>query len=181
MDVARRFKDILDLPFERSEHGYDVICMDALEAVLPAVPMPVLKQVFCDHGRKAEFQAQFGELELDTVDWQLRRLPAGELARAEPYEEFRHWMRTTAEFPQYFPKLAWQCVSLEKDIQEYWAATNTWQTPPVLIDGTLINSSARWRLMEGLTRIGLLGGLIKYDILSADSMHDAWCGVPRAR
>lgn len=109
--------------------------------------------------------------------WRCRR--ASELAAAEPYPDFGNWTRSTGERVQLFPKLGWQSIDLRKDIQAHWAATKTWQTPPVVIDGGLMGSAARWRLMEGHTRIGLLGGLVKYGVLNADTQHSVWCGVPR--
>jgi hypothetical protein len=51
------FRDILKLPAESN----GAIEPAALTASLPKIPVPVLEQVFSDHGRKEEFQRQYGD------------------------------------------------------------------------------------------------------------------------
>lgn len=70
-----KFCDLLRLPV--NEAG--IIDAATLSRLLPDTPLDVIEQVYVDHGRKHDFQAQYGALALEVLMWTKVARPASEL------------------------------------------------------------------------------------------------------
>lgn len=166
------FRDLLNLPFNCESN---TISLDALESVVDS-PIEVVQQVFVDHGRKAEFQSQYGNLNLISISWYKEAITGADLVESSHFEGFDHWYNTVRHRGVLVATKGWSCIDTRKSVIEYWAANLTWRTRPVLIDGTLVNRPSKFHLVEGHTRVGLLAGLIDVGILDKSTTHEVWIG-----
>lgn len=63
------FSELLSLSFDPNT---DRIDMEAILAAVPNTPDDVARQFFSDHGRKDEFQAAYGHVNLASLQWPCR-------------------------------------------------------------------------------------------------------------
>lgn len=169
-----KFADLEALPFDEST---DVICRDALYEALPNTSPEVLEQVFRDHGRKSEFQALYGHLELNHIQWTCVSKRADELCRSGMNEQFRPWFNNVAARATHVATGGWETVDVRADVQKQWETEKTWLRAPVFLDAHLVARGTGLFLVEGHTRLGLLSGLMKYGIVPQASLHTAWVGT----
>lgn len=169
------YSDLLSLPKEES----DKIPMGVLVALDLPMPSDVLEQFCSDHGRKEEFQEQYGHLNLRELLWQLQSIPAKQLVQATVYEEFQCYPREVSERVAGFQKDGWECIDCRSEVIEQWRKHQTWLRPPILLVGNLVGQGPSLHLVEGHTRLGILAGLVKAGIVDAESTHQAWVGVVR--
>ena len=168
-----RFSDLLDQEYDERT---GIIYADPIRDYLPETPLEVIEQVYCHHGRKDEFQSQYGELNLSAIDWTSIALPASEIIEATIYEGFMRWFRNVESRTSEFSARGWQCIDTRADVIAHWSRYQTWMRPPVLIQGLPPEVTGRLHVMEGHTRVGLLKGLIKEGVLSPLSTHEVFVG-----
>jgi hypothetical protein len=159
-----------------------IISFTALKESLPDTPDPVLEQWFSDHGRKYEFQEQYQEIQIDKISWNKVSIRAAELIECEYYSRFSRVndMKARAD---YVLTHGWQYVDGSPgwggraEVINSWENKKTWLTPPIFLNGTLLNLSCKYRLVEGHTRTGLLKGLVENKVISPESTHEIWYGT----
>ena len=135
-----------------------------------------IKPGFRDHGRNAAFQARYAKLNLSDLNWVLEERSAQELIAASMNNDFRQWFDCAGSRVTAFRQKGWSCIDNRADVQRYWERAHTWIVPPVLLSGKLVQSVSALHLVKGHTRVGLLAGLIKHDILPTRSIHAIWMG-----
>ncbi|MFC9964371.1 hypothetical protein [Nocardia ignorata] len=133
-------------------------------------PGDVVDQWLWEHGRHEEFLDDYGDLELESVQWskeslshvELVSLPTGpsESAVLEQYAvDHRHWVRVRP------PEIAYA-----------WETAGTWLRAPLLIDRALLNPpTTGLQVVEGRTRVGVLRGRYR-DGLRVAPHHMVWIG-----
>lgn len=175
--------DIIDMLFSSlmslsyAESG--IIELDALRQALPSTPEDVLNQFYADHGRNCAFQNQYGHLDINCIEWQLKRVPAEQIISCTVWREFQNWCDSVAERVNGFATKGWNCIDVRSDVRLSWECERTWIRPPILLSGAFAPSASGLHLVEGHTRIGLLRGLIAADVLSGTSEHLVWIGRVR--
>ncbi len=174
---AMLFSDLLSLSFDSCT---DIIDISTILAALPNTPAAVAQQVYADHGRKAEFQAAYGHLDIARLNWKLLSYPASKLSAATVNPPFRAWFDVVGSRVRRFPIDGWNCVDTRSYVLAHWQECGTWLTPPVLLSGHIVNSPSEFHLVEGHTRLGLLVGLLQHRVLSTDSVHKVWLGNDNA-
>lgn len=169
-----KFADLMNLRFDESTN---VICHDALCEVLPNTPSEVLEQVFRDHGRNGEFQALYGHIEIDRINWTCVSKSADELCRSGMNKQFRPWFNNVAARAAQVTTEGWKAVDIRAEVRKQWETERTWLRAPVFFDAQLVVRRPGLFLVEGHTRLGLLSGLTKQGIVSQASLHTVWIGV----
>ncbi len=166
------FSRLLSLPYQ----SCGTIDLGALREALPTVPIEVLEQVCSQHGRKAEFQQQYGHLDFANVEWRKELLEARVIVSCDVFGGFLMWFNSVSERISAFGTRGWKCVDCRPDVVNAWESSGTWQKPPVLIDTGVTSTKRQLHLVEGHTRIGTLKGLVDAAIVAPTSMHVAWVG-----
>jgi len=130
-------------------------------------PPSVIGQFLFDHGNNPDFIAQYDHLDLSRIVWETRRLPAKVLAVSTFYEDFGERVHSVASHPQW---------TLEQYYEGHGVVFgDTWKVPPLLIQGRLRRPpQSQLHLLEGHTRLGVLIGLLRLQLVGADSMHNAY-------
>ena len=168
-----KFSDLLDLDYDE---GSGRVSADAIAKRLPGAPGAV-QEVYIDHGRKEQFQAQYGSININEITWAKVSLPASEIVECSMYHWFSNWASNVARRPESFGKAGWRCIDVRPNIVDHWSKFHTWLEPPVLLDASLLGRPHGLHLMEGHTRIGILRGLISHGVLQSDSQHFIWRGM----
>lgn len=165
------FADLLDLPHDQAGN----IDLAVIRALLPGTPVDVATQVYVDHGRKPEFQAAYGHVDISNITWRLAVQPASAIVETNVLTEFRDWYDSVGLRSAAVSARGWSGIDSRKNVIEHWSRHGTWVVPPVLIRGTLLGIAGQ-HLIEGHTRVGLLCGLIRDQIVDTDSHHEIWLG-----
>lgn len=168
-----RFADLLNVDFDPAS---GMIRMLDLRALLPDTPDEVMQQVYADHGRKHEFQEQYGHLEIDDLRWEKFEEIAENLAQCTCYPEFRRFIEIRRGFSEEFAERGWSCVDVRPAVAAHWEKTKTWLTPPVFLSGTLLNQIPKYHLVEGHSRMAVLLGSLDQGLLPPNSKHQLWLG-----
>lgn len=167
-----KFRDLLRLPV--NEAG--IIDAATLSRLLPDTPLDVIEQVYADHGRKHDFQAQYGALDLEALMWTKVARPASALIECGHFAEFSPWMHMVEQKVADFHTKGWTCVDVRRKVVEHWQTNQTWLRPPIFFDEHVMGNAGSLRLVEGHTRVGLLRGLVKAGLIGPSSMHVVWFG-----
>ena len=167
-----RFEELLR--FRRDSGG--CVPLPVLESLKLPMPDDVLEQFLGDHGTNAEFQRQYGGLDLHAIRWGLSTLPAGEILDCSTSLHFTEWVETVADRTRLVPGDGWGNVSLPPGAAEHWDRPGTWMRPPVMLRGELVKSDRPLHLVEGHTRAGALRGLVESGMLPESSVHRVWIG-----
>ena len=167
------FRDLLTLPFN-AQSG--VVNLDDALVHSADIPKQVVLQVLVDHGRKSEFQTQYGHLDLNLIRWSKESIAGVDLAESSHYEGFDRWYKAVGLRASLVATEGWGCIDSRQSVIEHWEEHLTWIIPPVIIDGALVNRLSRFHLMEGHTRVGLLAGLIEVGIIDGLITHEVWVG-----
>lgn len=158
----------------------DNVDLLTLRAALPETPNAVLEQVYSAHGRKLEFQQQYGDLDLQRIEWTMRCIRAEIIIASSVHSEFAEWVNAVATRATAWRAQGWSCIDSRPAIRNHWSTNRTWLAAPVLLAGDLVNSDAKFHVVEGHTRIGLLKGLVVHEVIAADSTHMVWIGTGRS-
>jgi hypothetical protein len=167
------FADLLELPYDVAT---GMVNVDSIVSVLPDTPLPVATQLFADHGRKDEFQHQYGHLRLDGLRWTHQKLEARALLKVSMNPDFQRWFDFARRRTARFNLEGWLCIDMRTEVQEHWAQMRTWRVSPVFLFGVVVSSASRLHLVEGHTRVGTLVGLVENSILAEGSTHEVWLG-----
>lgn len=112
-----------------------IIELDALRQALPSTPEDVLNQFYADHGRNCAFQNQYGHLDINRIEWQLKRVPAEQIISCTVWREFQNWCDSVAERVNGFATKGWNCIDVRSDVRLSWECERTWIRPPILLSG----------------------------------------------
>jgi hypothetical protein len=167
------FSELLDVAYDERSGRVD---SNAIEMLLPNTPAAV-RDVYSDHGRKEAFQAQYGTLDIGGMSWEHVLLPASEIVGCSIHDGFTGWTSNVAHRVARFGEMGWRCIDVRPYVVDHWSQFQTWIDPPILLDASLVGRPSGLHLVEGHTRIGILSGLISYDVLRLDSQHSIWRGI----
>lgn len=168
-----KFKELMNLKYcERT----GTIPIDVLIENNINAPFDVLQQFYSDHGRKDDFQLQYGEIDLKKIAWRKQEVTGVEIITCEYYEEFGGWIDSVASRLDSWSEKEWNCIDVRKPVVAQWKNHKTWLTLPIFINPRLIRGTNGLHLVEGHTRLGVLKGLVKQKILSESSTHFLWYG-----
>jgi hypothetical protein len=166
------FSDLLKFEVE---YGHRIPLED-LEQFNLKVPQYVLEQFYSDHGSKYEFQDQYGHLDISSLKWVCKQLPASELISASIYSRFEDRVISVSNWVKNFEGESWNSIDTRKNVIEHWTKHKTWLRIPIFLDGNLLDKQKKIHLVEGHTRLGALRGLVKMSILPKNSLHKIWYG-----
>jgi len=168
-----KFKELMSLEYcERTGK----IPIDILIANNINAPSEVLEEVYSSHGRKDDFQFQYGEIELNDIKWQRISINGLEIIKCEYFQRFGNWIESVEARLKAWDEKSWDCIDTRKNIVLHWQNEKTWLTSPFFINSSLIQNTNNLHLVEGHTRLGILKGLITRNIIPADSKHLIWHG-----
>jgi len=172
-----KFSDLLDLTFDESENTID---LDELGQKLPNTPKDVLSQFYSDHGRNNEFQSEYANIEIDLLQWNLIEIDAETIVKSSIHPNFRGWFEAVSNRAKRFSNERWESIDCRLEVRDYWQTNRTWMISPIFLDGQIIDSESKFHLVEGHTRVGLLDGLLKHDILPKSQLHTIWVATKNA-
>ena len=117
-----KFSEIMNLPWDRYSGRID---MAALEYALPETPRDVL-EVFSDHGRKSQFQKQYGHIDLSALRWQCVELPAAEIIECSIYDGHSSFFASVIQRTGSFASEGWRCIRGRPEVVAHWERYRTW-------------------------------------------------------
>ncbi|MGC4808736.1 hypothetical protein [Micromonospora sp. DT233] len=142
-------------------------------------PDDVLEQWLYEHSDYGPFLHDYVNVDLSRIKWnvevisttELIGMPTG-LSDGDCIDEF-------AKNPSHWISVRQHGVHI--GVSLCWEAHGTWKRWPILIDRSLLSSSATGlQVVEGRTRVGILKGRCREGSLVAKS-HLAWVGRPIGR
>jgi hypothetical protein len=175
--VAIKFSNLLDLKFDLNT---EVIDLYELRKMFPNTPEDVLSQFYSDHGRKNEFQSEYANIEIDLLQWNLMEIVAETIVKSSMHPNFHGWFESVSNRVKRFSTEGWESIDCRVEVREHWRIKRTWIIPPVFLDGQIIGSESKFHLVEGHTRVGILDGFLKHDILSENQLHTIWVATQYA-
>lgn len=167
-----KFSDLMSLEYNPDT---EIISLEALIEHFPTTPKDVLEQVYSDHGRKYDFQKQYGEIELDSITWKKIQVSGSEIVNCTYYSLFTA-VEIACSRLVHWDEQNWNCIDVRSQIVSHWKKENTWKRPPIFIDGSFIQGSNKYHLVEGHTRLGVLIGLLNRKITLHKDKHLIWYG-----
>ena len=117
-----KFNDLKKLKYDKRT---GVIDIDHILSCLPDTPLEVAKQFLSDHGRKDDFQVQYGHLDLAKLRWQRVHETAEKISLAPVFPEFRNWFEQVGWRVRSFATKGWQCIDSRKAVQAHWREHRT--------------------------------------------------------
>ena len=168
------FSKLKELSYDKDS---DRINVESIVEILPVCPIEIINDIYADHGRKAEFQAEYGNVDISKLHWKLMEFTGKELIESSIIPEFLQWVLTCKKKLNDFNTDGWECISNIKTIEDSWNTNKTWLKPPYFFDpNVLAISKNNLHLVEGHTRLGILMGLINKKIVSPTMTHKVWLG-----
>ncbi|MFZ4268986.1 hypothetical protein [Streptomyces arboris] len=168
-----KFSDLSPLFARRQAGGfsYTYAQFRADPALAPLQwPDDVVEQFLFDHG--AHFLADYSDLELCNVTWQLEPIPAGDFCTMPTGESDAGCIEHFAENPVHWVKVR------PPQAGRYWAEHGTWLQAPLLLDRSLLDPpGSGLQVLEGRTGVGVLRGRLREQLHVAPE-HQAWVGRP---
>jgi hypothetical protein len=159
---------------ERSNKIY----IEELKKYLTNFPDEVLQDFLSDHGRKYDFQHQYGNIELNKINWEIVEISGETILHCRYYNDFKPWLDGRTDLIiNNWQKSEWECIDVRTDVVAHWQKHQTWKRRPIFLDGLFMQCDNEYYLVEGHTRIGVLRGLIKQRALSIQSKHTIWFGT----
>lgn len=153
---------------------------DAVRSLQLPMPDDVLEQLVLDHGNKPEFLAQYGHVDLWTLDWALEATLASTLMGATIYPRFARWVDSVDRRSQGVQSGSWREFDTRAEVVSHWKTERTWMRPPVFIERRVFEPHDGLHLMEGHTRFGALRSLLRQGVIHPDSTHLVWRGHAKA-
>jgi hypothetical protein len=120
------------------------------------------------------FQADYGNLDLTSIEWTDELVPAEAFLTMPTGPSDVDVLDDNAKLADH-----WSNVREHLGVPQYWEAHGTWFRRPLLIDRSLLYPDGDGlQVIEGRTRVGILRGFLGQGRAVA-SLHQAW--VARAR
>lgn len=167
------FSDLMNLPHTDGNR----ISFNELKSNLPNTPDAVLRDVYSDHGRKAEFQTQYGRIAIDALEWNLVNYKAKQIIQCTAYSLFELGrLIPVSRWIDNFGSKGWSCIDTRQEVVEQWKLKQTWLSPPYLLQGKILGKKSDLHLVEGHTRLGILKGLVNQGLVEEESLHMIWYG-----
>lgn len=168
-----KFQELLRL---REVDGGGVIEEKILRKLELPVPDVVFEQLIRDHAATDFIQGIYGELDLHRVRWDEVPMPASGIVAAAVHPSGQHCVDVVDNQAAKVVEEGWDNVSIGKHSAGLWQSQRTWLTPPLFVEGALVNSSVSMQLVEGHQRLGTMRGLVRCGWLSKSSIHRVWIG-----
>lgn len=136
-------------------------------------PTEVIKQWLWEHRENDAFLHDYAEVDLSRIRWTLESIPATELKHLPTGPSDGDCIEDYAHNHQHYLRLRQRYQPLVVDA---WESEGTWLVPPILISRLLLRPpAAGLQVIEGRTRVGLLRGRLRSQLLVAEH-HRAWVG-----
>lgn len=133
-------------------------------------PSEVVKQWLYDHGDRPDFLADYANLDLGRIRWNLELVSVTDLEHIPTGPADQEWLDQVAAEHHH-----WLGVRLPR-YRDAWETRGTWIDPPVLISRDLLDPLATGlQVIEGRTRVGILQGR-RAESLNVSEFHKAWVG-----
>jgi hypothetical protein len=140
-------------------------------------PELVIQQFYIDHRDKDEFIELYGDLDLHQLEWSLTFIPVTELIRLRDSATYPKYIEEVSEHASMYAKWGDKAIDGREEVSNYWKKNGTWMTPPIFIDGRILNKpTTSLHLVEGHTRVGCLQGLAKYKVIDIATEHQVYFG-----
>jgi hypothetical protein len=141
------------------------------EALGLVCPPDVFEQLFYDHHNDGAMAQLLRFVDWSKVSWREEVLSGVALRHsAVP----RAWQQAVDEARQATTASGFQ--DERPDVTTHWEEHHTWIRRPILLRGKILQSSVRYELIVGFTRLGnLLGSLDRQD-LPEHARHEVWVG-----
>ena len=134
-------------------------------------PPDVFEQLFHDHHDDVEMTALLRFVDWAEVSWEEGALSGVALRHTSVP---RAYQRAVDEARQETARSGFQ--DDRPEVTEHWMQSHTWIRAPVVLAGELLQSTLRYELIVGFTRLGnLLGALDRQD-LPEYARHRVWIG-----
>ncbi|HGH3372335.1 TPA: hypothetical protein ACJIK4_001821 [Kluyvera cryocrescens] len=139
-------------------------------------PQQIFEQIYCGLCTNEDFQHLYGHLKIESLRWDLVRLPTAVFAE----------VRRNSTFPDYVLEVSddyKNCgaqfrIDGREEVAEHWEKHGTWDEPPMFIDRSLVYPGENGlHLMEGHTRLGTLLGAINYGFVKLADMHQIYLAI----
>lgn len=161
-----KFKELMNLRADQAGN----IDIDELILSLPNTPMDVLEQFYRDHGRNDQFQAQYAELDIHNLNWELVNLTFDEMSLATVFPSFQKWVHVCyMKSCRVSIDLEWKLIGHTKQTVMYWENNYTWKRSPIFLE-----LNCKLHLVEGHSRFGCLKGLVSNGLIPNHRTHKIW-------
>ena len=161
-----KFKELMNLSTDQSEN----ININELILNLPNTPMDVLEQFYRDHGRKYQFQEQYAELDIYSLNWEFVDLTFDEMSCTSIFPLFQKWVETCCmKSYRVSVEMDWKLIGHTNQTVEHWEHNHTWKRSPIFLE-----LDRGLHLVEGHSRFGCLKGLVSNGMISSNKTHRAW-------
>ncbi len=169
-----KWKDLHTLGYDQSGN----INIPALQDSLPDTPLEVHEDLLSGFGKNDDFLELYGDIDLSKIKWEKHKLRAKELVECSYYNKYSDWLEGMSERMDNYSTLGWDCLHHTEKVMNYWKNNSTWYRRPIFFDfdPSSISQEKCLRLLEGHTRIGILKGALKNNILDKNSEHEIWLG-----
>lgn len=169
-----KFVDLLEFPYNKRNN---IIELSAVIEALPRTPPEVATQFYCDHGRNAIFQRNYGAIDIGALSWERKNLSGADLQNCTVIPQYTDWVDSVKRRLDQFQDVQWRCIDSRSHVWQYWEKCQTWLTLPVFVLRTVIGSGAGLHLVEGHTRMGVLCGLLERSLIPSSKVHSFWLGA----
>lgn len=156
-------------PLYKQEEGIDILKKNhGITA-----PQQIFEQIYCGLCTNERFQHLYGHIKIDSLRWDLVRLPTIEFTEVERNSTFPEYVLEISE--DYKNCGAQFRIDGREEIAEHWENHGTWDEPPMFIERSILSPNERGlHLMEGHTRLGTLLGAIKYGFVKLADTHEIY-------
>ncbi len=143
-------------------------------------PKSVIEQFYVDHNRDNTFQELYGELDLNSLHWELVEVPTNLFCQIGENASYADYLEEVSEDASQYKWAGDSVIDCRHEVLSHWKQYGSWLTPPILIDGSVIGKLLNTpHLVEGHSRVGCLLGINKYKIIPSAPTHKIYWGTLR--
>ena len=119
----------------------------------------------------------YGEVDLNTIEWELVEIATEELLNLGSLATHPDFILEVSEDASHYNDLGDKAINCRESDLIHWKQFGSWVTPPVFIKGEVLGKpDVDLHLVEGHTRLGHLLGLTKYKVFSVAKVHKVYLG-----
>lgn len=151
----------------------DKISYEKLSNYLPSMPENVVRALIQSFLNQNDTPREVLELNLSTIRWRNIEVTTEELINSECLDLLESQVSSLCDQSSDLDDF----TVLNDSRYKGWNQNRTWRVPPIFIEGKLVSLQAKYFLLEGATRMGLLKGLDKNKDFSIKDTHLIWYGT----
>jgi len=156
------FSGIMQIKYDKRSN---IVSRRILNKILKNTPKSVKEQVYSDHWRKESFQEIYKNIEISSLNRELKEFSANNIIKCS-YNPSFELLNTNFDNCNY--------MDIKSDIRKHRDKEKTRITPPVFINATILDKNPWLRLIEWHNRTWTLKGLVEKWLISPDSRHNIW-------